>query len=112
MTFKLDGYGYEWDAELVGGPADGCLDRVIQVGGDKTPPKFFKKMLNEEPKRETLGEKLIEHWASRHIEDEMKIAVYELDCDPEDVDEDSDTCVYRYLETINMGIARKKYGFM
>ena len=26
-----EGYGYEWDAMLKGGPADGCLDIAIEL---------------------------------------------------------------------------------
>lgn len=111
MGLSFDGYGYEWDVELIGGPADGCVDRVIQMNGDKKPPKFFKKILDEEIRRESLGEKVIEYWASRHLDEDTKVAVYELKGSPDDVDEDSDICSYEYLETIKMGEARKKYGF-
>lgn len=107
---EIQGYGCEWDAELCGGPADGCVDRVIQENGDH-PPVYFKKLLDEEPQRKSLGEKILEHWATRHVDSKAKVAIYKLRCDPEEIDDEADSCFYDYLETTNMGQARKKYGF-
>lgn len=112
MNMEFDGYGYEWDAELVGGPADGCVDRVIQMNGEKHPPRYFKKMLDDEVKRESLGEKVIEHWASPHMDESTKVAIYELRGEPDEVEEEADSCFYQYVETATMGEARKKYGFV
>jgi hypothetical protein len=104
---ELDGYGYEWDANLIGGPADGCVDRVIQVKPQCTnPPVYFKKMLDVYPKRESLGEKLIEAWADSHLNPEIKVAVYKLQ---NDVDPEDDICDYHYLETMTVQQFRDKY---
>ena len=55
-----DGYGYEWDAMLTGGPADGCLDRAISINSNE-PPKYLRRLVNgEELHRESLSEKLID----------------------------------------------------
>lgn len=110
MEIEAEGYGCEWDAELCGGPADGCVDRVIQENGEH-PPVYFKKLLNEYPQRKTLGEKLLEHWGTRHLDDSEKVAIYQLRGTPEEVDEEADACFYDYIETTNMGDARQKYGF-
>lgn len=105
---NFEGYGYEWDANLIGGPADGCLDRVIQIQAKcQKPPKYFKKMLDVYPKRESLGEKLIEAWTDRHLDPELKVAVYKLKAD---VDPEADMCDYEYVETMTMKQYRDKYG--
>lgn len=107
---EIQGYGCEWDAELFGGPADGCVDRVIQENGEH-PPVYFKKLLNEEPQRKSLGEKILESWGTRHIDAKAKVAIYKLRGNPEEIDDDADSCLYDYLETTDMRNARKKYGF-
>jgi len=107
---EIEGYGCEWDVELCGGPADGCIDLVIQENGEH-PPAYFKKLLNEYPRSKTLGEKLLEHWGSSHLDGSKKVAIYRLRGEPEEIDEDADSCLYDYLETTNMADARDKYGF-
>lgn len=106
---KFDGYGYEWDAKLLGGPADGCLDRAIQINGNY-PPKFLMKIIDgEEMKRESLGEKLIEALTRGNLDESQKVAVYELQVNPEDIKNESDLCSYEYVETIKFGIYKEKY---
>lgn len=102
----MGGAGFEWDANLLGGPADGCLDRVVQLEGN-SPPLFFKKLLDKEPERQRLGEKLIEIWSTPHLPDEMKVAVYKLR--DEEVDEDAAECTYDYLETTTLGQYKERY---
>lgn len=104
---RTEGYGYEWDAELIGGPADGCVDRVIKVN-DKVPPQFVMRFLDgEEIKRESLGEKLIEYLARNHLDENQKIAVYKLTIQPKDTD---DKCCYEYVETTIIKEYRIKYN--
>jgi hypothetical protein len=102
---KEEGYGYEWDALLIGGPADGCLDRVIEINGEE-PPVILKRIVDgNEIARESLGEKLIEYLTSDQIDGNQRVAVYRL----REVREDGDTCLYDYLETIKMHLFREKY---
>ena len=105
MDMKSEGYGYEWDAKLNGGPADGCVDIVIQIN-KKTPPKFIKRIIDgEEMERESLGEKLIEHFARKNLDVNQKVAVYELI----DFKEEKENCFYNYLETTTMKKYVEKY---
>lgn len=98
-----DGYGYEWDAQLMGGPADGCLDIVIKINGSE-PPEFVTKIVDgNEMKRETLGEKIIEYLTKKTLDGNQKVAVYKL----REIIEDK--CFYDYLETIKMNKYRLKY---
>lgn len=98
-----DGYGYEWDAQLTGGPADGCLDIVIKINGAE-PPEFITKIVDgNEMKRETLGEKIIEYLTKKTLDGNQKVAVYKL----REIIEDK--CFYDYLETIKMNKYRLKY---
>lgn len=102
---KQEGYGYEWDALLTGGPADGCLDRAIQINGNLPPEILIRVMDGKEMKRETLGEKLIEYLTKTQIDGNQRVAVYKL----EKVSEDNEKCFYGYLETITMSQFRLKY---
>jgi hypothetical protein len=99
-----EGYGYEWDAMLIGGPADGCLDRVITINNDKPPETITKIMDGQIMRRESLGEKLIEKLTRDEIDGSQKVAVYLL----RKVD-DSDRCEYDFLEIITMEEYRINY---
>lgn len=101
---KRDGCGYEWDAMLVGGPADGCLDRVISIE-EQTPPKHMFRLIDgNEMNRETLGEKLILHLMRDSVDVNQRVAVYGLrDHHGEE------SCLYQYVESTSMGDFRKKY---
>lgn len=101
---KREGCGYEWDAMLVGGPADGCLDRVISLNKNIPPKYTFRIIDGNEMNRETLGEKLIINLAIKNIDKFQKIAVYVL---KEHFGEE--TCLYQYLESTNMDKFRKNY---
>lgn len=99
------GYGYEWDAELFGGPGDGCFDRVIELKGN-IPPKFLIKILDgEEIRRESLSEKLLEYWSKPHIDGNQKIAIYKL----RGISENKEVCSYDYIETATMKEFREHY---
>lgn len=104
---KIEGYGYEWDAKLNGGPADGCVDIVIQIN-KKTPPKFIKRIIDgQDIERESLGEKLIEYLSQNNLDDDQKVAVYKLI--NFDQNEESDNCSYDYVETTTMKKFRDNY---
>jgi hypothetical protein len=103
---KEEGYGYEWDALLIGGPADGCLDRAIEINGN-TPPKTLLRIADgQEMNRESLGEKLIEYLTKSQIDGNQRVAVYRL----REISPDDERCLYDYLETIKMSDFRLKYG--
>jgi hypothetical protein len=105
MIQSDEGYGYEWDAMLIGGPADGCLDRVIEINGDN-PPAILKRILDgNEIKRETLGEKLIEYLTTDQVEGNQRVAVYRL----REITDNNEKCLYNYIETIEMSRFRIKY---
>lgn len=102
---KKEGYGYEWDAMLVGGPADGCLDRAITINGSE-PPKTLIRMVDGNPmRRESLGEKLIEHLTMDQVDGSQRVAVYEF----REIGE-GEQCRYDYAGTITMEEYRSKYG--
>lgn len=103
---KFQGYGYEWDAKLQGGPADGCLDRVIQIN-DKNPPEYMIRILDGEVlERETLGEKLIEFLTKSNLDENQKVAVYKLDFSSVN---NSENYLYEYIETTIIKKYRIKY---
>lgn len=105
----MDGYGYEWDAKLIGGPADGCIDRAIQING-KYPPKYLIRIIDgEELERESLGEKLIEYLTRNNLDENQMVAVYKLTTNPENVEDESEECCYEYIETIRFGEYKKKF---
>jgi hypothetical protein len=100
-----EGYGYEWDALLVGGPADGCLDRTITINDDKPPDTLIKIVDGHSMKRESLGEKLIEALTRDDIEGSQRVAVYLI----REVD-DQEKCIYDYVTTTTMDEYRSMYG--
>lgn len=99
-----EGYGYEWEATLVGGPADGCLDRTIAINGETPPDTLIKIVDGHSMKRETLGEKLIESLTIADMDGSQRVAVYSL----REVDEE-ERCIYDYTETTTMRNYREKY---
>lgn len=101
---RREGYGYEWDAMLVGGPADGCLDRVISMGSNNPPRYTFRIVDGNEMNRETLGEKLIIYLSKDLMDGNQKVAVYRL---REHFGEEA--CMYQYMESTNMKGFREKY---
>jgi len=102
---KNEGYGYEWDAMLFGGPADGCLDIAIELNTQE-PPAIIKRIVNgQEMKRETLGEKLIEYLGDNQMDGNQRVAVYKL----REISENHEKCFYDYVETIEMKNFRHKY---
>lgn len=102
---KGEGYGYEWDALLIGGPADGCLDRVIEINGNEPPDMVWRIVDGQEMNRESLGEKLIEYLTRDQMDGNQKVAVYKL----REVSQTNEQCLYDYLETIKMSEFRHKY---
>jgi hypothetical protein len=94
---KQEGYGYEWDAMLIGGPADGCLDRAITINGVDPPKNLIRIVDGNSMKRETLGEKLIERLTRDQLDGSQRVAVYSFDSISED-----EKCVYRYAGTMTM----------
>jgi len=97
-------YGYEWDAMLNGGPADGCLDRVINIEGDKPPKVIIRLIDGKIIKRESLGEKLIEKLTQYQMDALQKVSVYGL----KRIDA-NERCFYNYIETMKMQEYRNKY---
>jgi hypothetical protein len=100
-----EGYGYEWDAMLLGGPADGCLDRAITINGNNPPQNLIRIVDGRSMNRESLGEKLIERLTRGQVEGFQRVAVYGL----KSVGEDH-KCSYDYLGTMSMDEYRSKYG--
>lgn len=105
----MEGYGYEWDAKLQGGPADGCLDRVIQIVGQHPPRIIFRIIDGEDLERESLGEKLIEYLTRNHLDENQTVAVYKLATEPENIKDELEECCYEYLETTKFGQYKIKY---
>lgn len=101
---EKEGYGYEWDAMLVGGPADGCLDRAITINGDQPPRSIIRMMDGQPMRRESLGEKLIERLTRDEIDGSQRVAVYEL----KGID-DSERCEYYYAGIVTMDEYRSNY---
>jgi hypothetical protein len=95
MKIRSEGYGYEWDAELIGGPCDGLVDRAIQLHGQE-PPSYLGKIMGLPMKRSKIGEKVMEDWQLAVLKGDKKVAVYEL----VEYDDDEDKCKYEYVETV------------
>lgn len=92
-----EGYGYEWDAMLIGGPADGCMDRVISINFEDPPESTIRIIDGNAMIRETLGEKLIEILTREEVDGSQRVAVYNLRL----VDENQ-KCTYDYCCIVTM----------
>lgn len=99
-----EGYGYEWDAMLIGGPADGCLDRAITINGIDPPDTVIRIVDGSSMRRESLGEKLIERLTRDQIEGDQRVAVYSFRSLGDD-----EKCIYDYMGTITMEEYRSRY---
>ncbi len=104
---KHEGYIVEYDAEFLGGPADGLQDSVISI--DKQyPPKFtFFEIGDDEITPVSIGQKFIKSFLKTC--DETKVAVYQLE-NPETYDDDDETILpYKFIETTNYSTFQKNY---
>ena len=101
---KQEGYGYEWDAMLVGGPADGCLDRAITINGNDPPSTLLRIVDGTSMKRESLGEKLIECLTRGQLEGSQRVAVYSFLSLSDD-----EKCTYQYVGIMTMDDYRLRH---
>ena len=99
---KFEGYGYEWDADLIDGPCDGLTDRAVQLHGEE-PPEFLVKILGRPMRHSKIGEKVMEDWEA--LKTEGKVAVYKL----KEFNDEEDTCKYQHVETMLAKDYKTKY---
>jgi len=107
--YKIDGYGYEWDAELVGGPCDGLIDHVIQLEGNLPPSVIYKPLNKDYLKKLKLGEKIFEIWSKESLSDDLKLAIYKIRGKVDDYDGSEEDLKYDYLETLTAKEFKNKY---
>ena len=103
----FEGDGNNWDAELVGGPADGCLDIIVEENNDK-PPKYIPKIIppdGEIISDRKLGKALLNKWKFPNLDPDTKIAVYKF----KEFKISKDYCLYEYVETTIMDKYKKNY---
>lgn len=94
MNFEIGGYGYEFDTKHFGGPFDGLDSSVISF--KELPPKNVFYPLNGKLEGEkTLGKKLLNKWQEKHIPDDTRVAVYGIEGDPEEYN-DEDVINYHF----------------
>jgi hypothetical protein len=98
MNAEIGGYGYEFDTKHFGGPFDGLDSSVISF--IEFPPKsVFYPLPTEETDflevDKTLGKKLLKKWQEPHIPGVTKVAVYTIEGDPEEYN-DEDVINYHF----------------
>lgn len=93
-----DGWGF--DAEFFGGPADGLEDEVIAT--IELPPKFWWIELKEDGsvEKEKLGMKVLNVFLKRTPKQGTKVAIYNIDGQPENFNHEEDTVPYKHVETL------------
>lgn len=111
MSFELQGYGYEFDTKHYGGPFDGSDSSVISF--KETPPiiVFYPVEIKGQEffKEETsLGKKLLNKWKEPHYPDETRVAVYKLEGDPQEYN-DEDIIPYHFQEITSFAEYKQKY---
>ena len=107
-NFEMQGFGYDWDAELIGGPCDGLTDLVISLT-EPHPPRLIRKKIGEDYDKPKLGEKMIEQWSNKPLPEDTKLAVYKLRGNLEDYDDEDDVCTYDFVETLSAREYSNKY---
>ena len=103
---QFGGYGYEFDATYIGGPADGLGSSVV-VLNSKNPPKWRYLELSEcTPTKIPLGK----HILKREPGIRTRVNVYILDGEPTDYDHAEDVLTYRFMTTMDYGEFAKRFG--
>jgi len=95
---KFQGYGYQFDTKYVGGPADGLESSCIQLESSNPPRFLWVDVKNIPEEKPLLGEQMIKQWSNKKIPAGMKVAVYEIDGEPENHSDEEVVC-YRYKTT-------------
>ena len=96
--FEIQGEAWDFDAHHIGGPFDGLDSSVISF--IEFPPKsVFYSLPTEETDflevDKSLGKKLLKKWQEPHIPDATKVAVYTIEGDPEEYN-DEDVINYHF----------------
>jgi hypothetical protein len=107
MSYKLNGHGYYWRAELIGGPFDGLMDKVIQMRGSNPPLHMYRMVTVLPEEKPSLGSKLIEEWGKKHVPPNTRVAVYELTTEGEV--EENEIIKYSYCETTTIKEYKENY---
>lgn len=106
---EIQGEGYEYDAMFYGGPLDGLEDSVVTLEKTGPPSHPFRVYEDEEsfsPK--PLGKKLIDQFKFKHIPNDAKVIVYQIEGIPDEYN-DEDTIPYHFLEIVDFGEYKQKY---
>ena len=96
-NMQFDGYGYEFDATYIGGPADG-LESSVVVLNSKEPPKFrCLEPFDCTAAKVPLGQ----HILKKSPRSQAYVSAYELEGEPTEYDHEEDVLTYRFLETMS-----------
>ena len=110
ISVEFRGEGYEFETIHYGGPFDGSDASIISF--NSTPPivVFHPLQYNKEyvESESSLGKKLINKWKEKHLPDDIKVAVYKVEGDPEEYN-DEDIVPYHYKEILSYKEYKKKY---
>jgi hypothetical protein len=108
MGLEIEGYGYEYEANFYGGPFDGLADSIISVDKEGPPVYPFKVISEDLTEQKTLGAKLLDHFKTKHIADETRVAVYKIEGQPDEYN-DEDTVPYHFKEVVTFKEYKKRY---
>lgn len=101
---KFEGYGYEFDAKYIGGPADGLENSIVTFSDDKPPEVSCLELHNLIESKTPLGV----HFFKQRPANETRVGVYMLENDPNDCTHD-ETISYYFIEMMYYGDYVKKY---
>lgn len=102
---QIEGYGYEYYATYIGGPADG-LDASVVLFENKKPSEVSCVELNNLIESHTL---LGSHFFKKKPSQAARVGVYMLEKDPDNYHVD-ELFVYQFIEMTDYKTFLIKYG--
>jgi len=102
---EFEGFGYEFEAKYIGGPADGLESCVVTLNTD-IPPRMSYLEVGKLPRKRPLGSHIFKQRPARH----SRIGVYVLEGEASSYDHDDDVLVYQFLESMTYEEFVKKFG--
>ena len=103
---NYDGYGYEYDATYMGGPADGLESSVVVLNTELPPRWRYMELSDCAVTKVPLGGHILKRSPGRGA----KVNVYLLEGNPSDYDHEDDVLMYQFIETTTYEEYVRKFG--
>lgn len=109
---KFKGEAYEFDVEYINGPYDGSEAIVISFTDNKPPKVTFERFIPGKSipiEKKKIGAKMLQECGKRTAPDDDKVAVYELEGNPDNFFDTEEILKYKFKEIIDIKTYKEKY---